>query len=164
MRGEADEIAAAWRRERPGTSVRSIPVVTALKRAGRLLSRERERVLREAGVDAATLDLLSTLRRAGPPYTLSTRELAAQSLVSAGAISQRVTRAERDQLVRRHPPGEGRVVLIELTGAGHGLVERTVDRVLATDDAVLERLSDDDLETLQQLLGKLVGPQSSDEE
>lgn len=163
MRAEPHEIAAAWRRERPGTSVRSIPVVTALKRAGRLLSHERERTLREVGVDAATLDLLSTLRRAGPPYTLSTRELATQALVSAGAISQRVSRAERDDLVRRYPPGEGRVVLIELTDAGHGLVERTVDRVLAADDAVLEHLSDDDLESLQQLLDKLRPPHAGDE-
>ena len=153
-----EDIAAAWRQERPGTSVRSIPAVTALKRAARVLSQERERSLREVGVERATLDLLSTLRRAGPPYTLSTRELAAQTLVSAGAISQRVARAERDGLVHRHPPGKGRVVLIELTDVGHRLVERTVDRVLAADDAVLEGLSDDELGTLLLLLAKLKEP------
>ena len=45
--------------------------------------------------DAATLDLLSVLRRAGPPYQLTTRQLTEQTRVTAGAISQRVARAER---------------------------------------------------------------------
>src|SRR5690606_7944646 len=79
------EIAAAWRRERPGIPTRSIPAVSAIKRAAKQLARTREHALRELGVDAATLDLLSTLRRTGAPYTLSTREIAEQALITAGA-------------------------------------------------------------------------------
>jgi hypothetical protein len=36
---------------------------------------------RHAGVDSATLDLLGVLRRSGPPYTLSTRDIAERTLV-----------------------------------------------------------------------------------
>jgi len=46
-------------------------------------------VLVNAEADPATLDLISVLRRSGPPYQLSTRQLAERTLVSAGAISQR---------------------------------------------------------------------------
>lgn len=73
----------------------------------KLFGDDRRRVLARLGVDAATLDLLSVLRRGGPPYTLTTRELAGRSLVTAGAVSQRVARAERDGLVVRDN-GRGR--------------------------------------------------------
>ncbi|MFD6172015.1 MULTISPECIES: MarR family winged helix-turn-helix transcriptional regulator [Streptomyces] len=152
-----DAIAAAWSRERPQTPVSSIGVVTRIWQLAKHFGDDRRRVLAEAGVDPATLDLLSVLRRSGPPYTLSTRDLAGHSLVTAGAISQRVARAERDNLVTRRPaPGRSRAVLVELTPAGHELVERTVDRVLAREAQLLERLGTERREALAELLRELL--------
>ncbi|MFC7640151.1 hypothetical protein ACFQX6_03235 [Streptosporangium lutulentum] len=79
----AAEIAAAWQRERPGTPTESIEVVTPIWRLAKLFADDRGRVLRAEGIDAATLDLLSVIRRSGPPYTLSTREIARRTLVTA---------------------------------------------------------------------------------
>src|SRR6266508_2986790 len=127
------EIAAAWERERPGTPVDSIGVVTTLWRLAKLFACDRRRLLAEAGVDGATLDLLSVLRRSGTPYELTTRELTRRTLVTAGAISQRVSRAEEAGLVTRRTADDGtRAVLVTLTGAGHDLVESTVDAVLGS--------------------------------
>jgi DNA-binding MarR family transcriptional regulator len=150
-----EEIAAAWQRERPGTPVSSIGIVTPIWRLAKLLADERRRVLAEAGVDGATLDLLSVLRRSGPPYTLGTREIAARTLVTAGAISQRVARAERDDLVRR-APGTGRTVLVTLTDAGHALVEATVDQVLGREAQLVGGLSGAQRDELASLLGLLL--------
>jgi hypothetical protein len=75
-----------------GLLVGSIGILTHIWQAAKLFSDERRRTLATIGMDAATLDLLSTLRRAGPPYRLSTRELAAR-LVTAGAVTQRASRA-----------------------------------------------------------------------
>jgi DNA-binding MarR family transcriptional regulator len=73
--------------------------------------------------------------------------------VTAGAISQRVARAEREKLVTRRPaPGRSRAVLVELTSAGHELVERTVDRVLGREAQLLESLGPDRREMLADLL------------
>jgi DNA-binding MarR family transcriptional regulator len=153
----ADAIAAAWSRERPQTSVTSIGVVTRIWQLAKHFGEDRERVLADAGVDPPTLDLLSVLRRSGPPYTMSTRDLAAQSLVTAGAISQRVARAERENLVTRRPaPGRSRAVLVELTPAGHELVEHTVDRVLGREAQLLESLDPDRRESLSDLLRELL--------
>jgi DNA-binding MarR family transcriptional regulator len=153
----AADIAAAWRRERPGTPTTSIEVVTPILRLAKLLTDDRGRVLRAAGVDAATLDLLATLRRAGEPYTLSTRQLADRALVTAGAISQRVARAERDGLVRRAPGRAAvRMVLVTLTDAGHALVERSVDAVLGREAALIQGLSEDEHAVLAGLLDKLL--------
>ncbi len=151
------DIAAAWERERPGTPVTSIGIVTPIWRLAKLLGDDRRQVLAQAGVDAATLDLLSVLRRSGEPYTLSTRELSRRSLVTAGAISQRVARAERDGLVTRRPgQGRPRTVLVSLTQAGHDLVEATVDHVLGREAELIGGLTSEQQGCLAELLRVLL--------
>jgi DNA-binding MarR family transcriptional regulator len=159
-RSPAREIADAWRRERPGTPVESIEVVTPLWRLAKLFANDRRRVLAEAGVDAATLDLLSVLRRSGPPYELSTRELGVRTLVTAGAISQRVARAEAQGLVTRERTSE-RAVLVTLTDAGHALVERTVDQVLGREAQLVSGLTKRQRQALVELLDVLLADVST---
>lgn len=62
-----DAVALAWLRERPGTPVEGIGIVTRVWQCAKLLGEDRRRVLATAGTDSATLDLLSVLRRSGPP-------------------------------------------------------------------------------------------------
>ncbi|GAA5007212.1 MarR family transcriptional regulator [Actinopolymorpha pittospori] len=153
----AAEIAAAWERERPGTPVTSIGVVSRIWALAKAFGENRRRVLASAGVDAATLDLLSTLRRGGPPYSLTTRDITDRTLVTAGAVSQRVARAERQGLVRRRPAGDGsRAVWVELTTEGHAAVERTVDIVLGQEVELLTALDPDQQELLAELLRVLL--------
>ncbi|MFD8479495.1 MarR family winged helix-turn-helix transcriptional regulator [Kitasatospora sp. NPDC059673] len=153
----AAAIAAAWRRERPGTPTDSIGIVTPVWRLGKLFADDRNRVLRAAGIDAATLDLLSVLRRSGAPHELTTRELARRTLVTAGAISQRVARAEREGMVRRSPaPTGARAVLVTLTPAGHALVERSVDAVLGREAELVTGLSPAERARLAELLDRLL--------
>ncbi|MGW1377602.1 MarR family winged helix-turn-helix transcriptional regulator [Streptomyces sp. NPDC002446] len=148
-----EEIAAAWERERPGTPVSSIGIVTPIWQLAKLLGDDRRRVLAAAGVDPATLDLLSVLRRSGEPYTLTTRELSRRSMITAGAISQRVARAEREGLVTRQPgAGRTRTVLVELTPAGHELVEATVDQVLCREAELIGGLTPEQQTQLAALL------------
>jgi DNA-binding MarR family transcriptional regulator len=153
----AAEIAAAWRRERPGTPTESIEIVTPIWRLAKLFADDRSRVLRGAGIDAATLDLLSVIRRSGPPYSLSTREIARRTLVTAGAISQRIARAERDGFVHRTPGTTGRrIVLVKLTAEGHALIERSVDAVLGREASLTSGLAERERTLLIELLDKLM--------
>jgi DNA-binding MarR family transcriptional regulator len=155
-----DEIQQAWERERPGTPAGSIGVITRIWRAGKLLADERRRTLARLGIDAATLDLLSTLRRAGDPYRLTAGTLAGLSLVSAGAISQRIARAEREGLVRRErSAADGRLTYVTLTAEGHALIERSVDELLGHEESLLAPLSQQQRSELSDLLRLLLsGP------
>ncbi|MFG2134836.1 MarR family winged helix-turn-helix transcriptional regulator [Streptomyces sp. NPDC048751] len=153
----AAAIAEAWRRERPGTPTESIEIVTPIWWLAKLFADDRGRALREAGIDAATLDLLSVIRRSGPPYALTTRELTRRTLLTAGAISQRVARAERDGLVQRTQGTTGRrTVLVQLTAEGHALIEGSVDIVLGREAALVGGLSEQERTSLIALLDKLM--------
>ncbi len=153
---EVDTIVAAWLRERPGTPVEGIGVVTRVWRLGKLFGEDRSRVLAGAGADAATLDLLSVLRRAGHPYRLTTRQITEQTRVTAGAISQRLARAERAGLIERTPVPGSRTVAVTLTGAGHALVERLVDQVLGREANLVSRLTPTQRTELTRLLRLLL--------
>jgi len=152
-----DATALAWLRERPGTPVEGIGVVTRVWRLAKLLGDDRRRTLADAGADPATLDLLSVLRRAGPPYRLSTRELTTRTRVTAGAVSQRVARAEASGLVERSPSHDtARGVEVALTPSGHALVERLVDRVLGREAELIACLTTQEQTALTELLRTLL--------
>lgn len=152
-RDVVDQIQQAWRRERPGAAVGPIGVLTRIRLIAKLLEDDHRRAMAELGVDAAIRDLLSSLRRSGPPYRVTPSELARSALISPGAVSQRVARAERAGFVRRlRSRRDGRVVLVELTPTGHELIERTVDTLFARE---LELVAGLDVEQRDQLAGLL---------
>jgi DNA-binding MarR family transcriptional regulator len=152
-----DRIQQAWLRERPGMPVASIGVITRLWRIAKLLEDDRRRTMARLGLDAPTRDLLSTLRRAGPPYRLTPGEIARATLISPGAVSQRLTRAEAQGLVRRHRAGvDGRSVTVELTPAGHAFIERTIDDLLRHEETLLTGLDAEQREQLTELLRVLL--------
>lgn len=155
-RWPAADIAAAWQRELPGVRTESIEIITPVWRIAKVLADDRRRTLAELGVDPSTLDLLSVIRRAGPPYELTTREITRRTLVTAGAISQRITRAEEAGLVERAPSSSSRrAVGVRLTESGHALVETTVRQLLEHEADLIGALTTAERATLTSILARL---------
>lgn len=149
----AAQIAAAWDRELPDVPTESIGIITRIWRAGKLLEDERRRTLSALGIDRATLDLLSMLRRAGDPFTLTPAELSSQSLVSAGAITQRVAKAEAAGLVAAQRTAAGtRTVSVTLTTEGHHWVDRCVADLLLHEATLIDHLTVQQRADLAELL------------
>ncbi len=75
-----------------------------------------------------TLSVLHTLAGRGP-HRLT--ELTASEQVTQSAVTQIVTKLERDGLVERRPdPSDGRAVLVHITPAGAAIVQRRrADRI-----------------------------------
>jgi DNA-binding MarR family transcriptional regulator len=148
-----DSLMAAWRRERPDIDVSSIAVLTRALLIGRRLQKARDRALRELGTDTPTLDVLATLRRAGSPYRLRTSEIEAATLVTAGAISQRLDRLEARGLVRRiRDDRDKRVIHISLTTHGRELVDGVVAGLMEREELLLTPFPERDRRTLERLL------------
>lgn len=141
MGDTVDDIVAAWTAVRPDLDVTAIGPTTRVRRLARHLDVIRERSLARHGLNSAALDLLSTLRRAGPPHRLSVREVRRRVLVTAGAISMRIDRAEASGWVRREPDAEDRRrVLIALTPRGVNAVDAAVTDIAAAESALLRSL------------------------
>ncbi len=155
-RWPAADIAAAWRRELPGVRTESIEIITPVWRIAKVLADDRRRTLAALGIDAATLDLLSVIRRSGPPYELTTREITRRTLITPGAVSQRVARAERAGLVERAPsPASRRAVSVRLTETGHDLIESSVRQLLDHEADLISALTSAERAALAAFLSKL---------
>ncbi|HWN33307.1 MAG TPA: MarR family transcriptional regulator [Pseudonocardia sp.] len=158
MRTDAvDEIAQQWAREKPDLALDSIGVIARILRIAKLIADERRAVLSQLNIDSATFDLIATLRRSGRPYRMSPTEIARDCLVSGGAISQRVTRAEADGLVRTTRTDSGkRTLWVELTDRGHRIVERDIEVLLGRERQLIAHLAGDDRDRLAELLRTLL--------
>jgi len=155
-RWPAADIAASWQRELPGVRTEAIEINTPLWRIAKVLADDRRRTLARLGVDPSTLDLLSVIRRSGPPYELTTREITRRTLITAGAVSQRVARAERAGLVERSPsPASRRAVSVRLTDVGHALIESTVRSLLEHEADLISSLAAVERSALAGLLARL---------
>ena len=153
----AGAIEDAWRRERPDLDPTSVRVVTRVWHLAKLFGDRRRRLLEARGLDAALLDLLGTLRRAGEPYALTTRDLAERSLVSPAAISQRLARAERNGWVTREPAPVGRGVVVRLADAGRKTIDAAAGAIFEQEREMLTGLAEPDRDHLAGLLQKLIG-------
>lgn len=117
-------------------------VIGRLKRLSRLIDAELRRTFSAHGLDAASFDVLATLRRSEPPHRLTPAELMRAAMVTSGAITQRLDRLESRGLVTRTPSAsDGRVVHVALTDDGRTLIDRALPDHVETENQLLAALT-----------------------
>jgi DNA-binding MarR family transcriptional regulator len=132
----------AWRRERPDVDVSSIGIVTPVLRLAALVAERRAGVLAAHELDQSHLDVLSVLRRSGPPYRLTAGDLSRRCRVTPGATTQRVQAMERDGLVERvREDPDRRTVHVQLTTSGLRRLDGVFAEVVAADESLLAGLT-----------------------
>jgi DNA-binding MarR family transcriptional regulator len=135
---QLDRMLDQWRRERPEIDAEGMALVPRVIRLAHLYDREMARVSRSFGLKPGWLDVLSALRRIGPPHRMSASQLARWVLLSSGAMTNRLDRTEEAGLVRRLPdPSDRRGVLIELTPRGREVIDGAIDAHLALYDQLV---------------------------
>lgn len=97
-------------------------------------------------------DVLATLRRSGEPYELTAGDLVRQTMVTTGAITNRIDRLEQRGLVERARTGDRRKVIVRLTRHGLDVVEDVVVGHMATEREILAALSPRQQDDLARLL------------
>jgi DNA-binding MarR family transcriptional regulator len=137
-RDAMDVIIEQWRRERPDLDLSAMGIFGRLVQVAAMLGPEGEAVFARHGLRQGEFDVLSALRRSGPPYTLIPSQLAAALMMSRAGMTSRVDRLEAAGLVERSlDPGDRRSFRITLTGKGL----RTVDAALGENAGWLAELS-----------------------
>jgi DNA-binding MarR family transcriptional regulator len=153
MPDHVDRIMAQWRRERPDLDTSGNAVMARLLRASRALERSMAGVFERFGLNRGEFDVLASLRRAGPPFALGPTRLSEGLLLSTAAMTNRIDRLERMELVQRRPdPGDRRQVQVELTERGRALIDAAFPQLIAEDERLLQALPASDRAALTALL------------
>jgi DNA-binding MarR family transcriptional regulator len=152
-----DKLLAQWRHERPELDVSGLAIVVRIERAAKLLRAGTAASLAAVGLKPWEYDVLSALRRQGPPYRLLATELAQASLLTTGAMTTRIDNLElRGWVRRKRDEDDRRAVRIELTKTGVALVDRAIHRRLEAAAASTSTLSARDRYALETGLRKLL--------
>lgn len=154
-----DRLVLAWRRERPDLDVSPMEVLSRVTRLARHLDRARRQAFAERGLEPWEFDVLTALRRSGPPYQLSPGRLLRETLVTSGTMTNRVDRLAAKGLVERLPDTrDRRGVQVRLTEGGRTLVDAALDGLLDHERTLLAGLDAPQRRRLADLLRIVVAP------
>jgi DNA-binding MarR family transcriptional regulator len=162
MEDEVQQLAAGWREALPDVDVSPLEVMSRVTRLALHLERQRSSIFARHDLETWTFDVLSALRRVGPPYDLSPGQLLAQTLVTSGTMTNRLNHLEQRGLIRRRPdPKDARSVRVRLTAEGRRRVEKALKDLVVREDALLGGLDGGQRSTLASLLKVVVAPLDS---
>jgi DNA-binding MarR family transcriptional regulator len=159
LRDEVDELVARWRAERPDLDTEPLQVLSRVSRLARHLDRARTAAFAAHGLQAWEFDVLSALRRQGPPCQLSPGALLRATLVTSGTMTNRIDRLADAGLVSRSPdPQDKRGVLVTLTARGRAAADAALTDLLRSERELLTGLDGAQRQELAALLRVLLAP------
>jgi len=154
---EVDRLVAEWQRERPDVDTSPLQVLSRVSRLARHLDRERRGAFAAHELEQWSFDVLAALRRAGAPYELTPGSLLRRTLVSSGAMTNRLDRLEDAGFVRRGPdPEDRRGVLVRLTPAGKRRVDACLSDLVGRERQLLTPLPRAEQQQLADLLRRML--------
>jgi DNA-binding MarR family transcriptional regulator len=137
-----DTIVQQWTVERPDLDPSPLEVIGRLSRLADQADELLRPVFAARGLGDGDFDVLATLRRNGAPYELTPSELGARTMVTSGAVSKRLDRLERMELVeRRVDDKDARGRRVRLTARGVAVMDEAYPAHLANETRMLARLT-----------------------
>lgn len=156
LRDAVDLRRAQWARELPDLDTGPMAVLGRIWRIANIVAPGIEATFKTFGLERGEFDVISTLRRAGPPYRLTPTELYTMLMISSGGLTHRLDRLEKAGLVRREASqADGRSRVVALTDRGVAVAEEAFRADMAQEAQTLARLVPEEREALADLLRKL---------
>ncbi len=132
----------------------SVEFVQSLLRTEGLLAGRLNTRFRPFGLSTATFNVLVVLLEAG--HSLSPCDIGEELSVTRGTVTGLLDSLERQHLVRRLPhPDDRRMLLIELTDEGRGLLDRLLPEHRQGMTDILACLSESERTAFAAVLGKI---------
>ncbi|MFF0550458.1 MarR family winged helix-turn-helix transcriptional regulator [Streptomyces sp. NPDC004311] len=152
-----DAITAQWFAVRPELDTAPMALFGRIYRIAKAMGDAVEERYQRFGISRGEFDVIATLRRSGPPYTLSPRQLSATLMLTTGGMTGRLDKLEKAGLLCRKPdPHDRRGLQVTITEQGLALVDQAVTAGLEVQHAALAGLTDEEAATLGGLLRKLL--------
>ncbi|RFU86524.1 MarR family transcriptional regulator [Streptomyces triticagri] len=162
MSDVVDVMVGQWAEQRPelADGMWPLQLLSRVQRMGQILTKEIKAFAAERGLEQAEVDVLFTLRRSGPPYALTAGAFLKASMVTSGAITNRIDRMEAKGLVERiRDTADRRTVRISLTDRGLQLADDLIADHLVNYARICEALDRDECEQAGATLRKLLEAQ-----
>lgn len=157
MPDHVGRLRSQWARELPDLDTTPMAVLGRAYRLASLVRPSIETVFAGFGLDRGEFDVLSTLRRSGPPYRVTPTELYRSLMISSGGLTHRLVRLEKAGLVRRErAAGDGRSLLVVLTDAGAARTEAAFRADMDNERRFLAGMTDSKRDALAALLAELL--------
>ena len=146
-----------WKTELPDLDNWPFAIFGRIWRLSAQLMSMVEDWLTPLGLTFETFSVIVTLRRIGAPYELNPTTLYRESLLSSGAMTNRIDRAEEAGLVKRiADPNDRRGTLVRLTPKGMIVADQAIRAHFSSLAHVFSELDRDDRKQLAALLSKLL--------
>lgn len=156
-RDAIDRFVEEWQRERSDLDFAYLATLGRILRLSAHLREAMDQWLAPFGITWEMFDLLASLQRAGAESGLRPTDLYEACMLSSGATTNRINRAEKLHLARRRPDAaDGRSTRIALTRRGAALAHRAMTRHSGRAGEIADRLSAKEQEQLARLLRKLL--------
>lgn len=155
-----DEFLEQWRTRRPDLPEPGLTAMAVFGRLGRVVGLAGpaiEAVFARHGLSTGEFDVLAALYRSGPPFELTPGALARALMLSPAAMTNRLDRLERAELVSRAlDPANRRSMRVALTPRGQRSVDEVVVEHVANEQRLLAALDATEVADLDRLLRKLL--------
>ncbi|WP_280434205.1 MarR family winged helix-turn-helix transcriptional regulator [Nocardia carnea] len=140
MTDTVDVIMDLWRHEAPelAEDLWPVAIVGRVQRLSRILDRALKDFYAGHGLEVWEFDVLTTLRRAGPPYELTPGALLEAAMITSSTVTNRIDRMEAKDLVERvRDSHDRRSIRVRLTAHGIEVIDRVFREHLANEARLL---------------------------
>jgi DNA-binding MarR family transcriptional regulator len=152
-----DRFIVEWTAERPDLDFNYLATIGRILRVSAHLRERMDAWLSPFGLTWEMFDLLASLRRSGGSNGLRPTDLYEACMLSSGATTNRIDRAEKlNYAVRRPDPEDGRATRIALTKRGHALAEKAMTEHSTRAGEIADGLTAKEQEQLAFLLRKML--------
>jgi DNA-binding MarR family transcriptional regulator len=152
-----DNLIDQWKAQRPDLQSDVMGIFGRFGRIWNYATRSVEQTLSRWGLQMGDFDVLATVRRSGPPFTVAPSQLTHWLMLSPSGITSRLDRLEKVGLIERKPSEEDRrSLLIVLTPKGRKVVDEAVAAHVANQNKLLSPLSGAERKNLDQILRTLL--------
>ena len=156
-RDGVDDLIDQWKAQRPDLTPEVMGIFGRLGRVWAHATRGIEATLGQWNLQLGEFDVLATIRRSGPPFTIAPSQLTRLLMLSPSGITSRLDRLEKLGFIeRKATPDDRRSLLVVLTPAGLRLVDEAVTAHVANETRMLSALSPAERKALDQVLRTLL--------
>ena len=127
MTDPVDQHLKEWSQERPDLDTSGLAIVNRIWMLSKQIKSRTRKALRPMNLEMWEFEVLSALRRQGEPYELPPSVLARMSMLTTGAMTNRIDRLEERSMVERKPdPEDRRGLYVFLTPKGVDVIDRAI--------------------------------------